>query len=198
VPSDTRRPARATDRSDWDDPDYMFLALVGGDHPGRACLFGRGGRTRRPGLALDLRPSAVCATCSSPSQERSRRASSPIKTPARSSSTTRPCCTDSRNSCRPRRRHHSAHREVRPGRFELPRSKRTTRPSTLRATCPSFPTAAETHILSGTMDDLDLVDSALVVTVLSRELGADPCPSRSVIYTSDESMPRSRNTIGST
>ena len=39
----------------------------------------------------------------------------------------------------------------------------------MRATCPSFPTAAETHIPSGTMDDLDLVDSAFVVTALSRE-----------------------------
>jgi hypothetical protein len=25
------------DRADWDDPDYMFLALVGGDRPGRRC-----------------------------------------------------------------------------------------------------------------------------------------------------------------
>jgi hypothetical protein len=25
------------DRADWDDPDYMFLALVGGDRPGRHC-----------------------------------------------------------------------------------------------------------------------------------------------------------------
>ena len=39
----------------------------------------------------------------------------------------------------------SRYREMRPGRFELPRSKRTTRPSTLRTACPSFPTAAETH-----------------------------------------------------
>jgi hypothetical protein len=31
------RPALAIDRSDWDDPDYMFLALVGGDRPGRSC-----------------------------------------------------------------------------------------------------------------------------------------------------------------
>ena len=31
------RPALAIDRSDWDDPDYMFLALVGGDRPGRTC-----------------------------------------------------------------------------------------------------------------------------------------------------------------
>jgi hypothetical protein len=31
------RPALAIDRSDWDDPDYMFLALVGGDRPGREC-----------------------------------------------------------------------------------------------------------------------------------------------------------------
>ena len=41
---------------------------------------------------------------------------------------------------------------MRPGRFELPRSKRTTRPSTLRATCPSFPTAAESRIPSGILD----------------------------------------------
>ncbi len=31
------RPALAVDRSDWDDPDYMFLAMVGGDRPGRSC-----------------------------------------------------------------------------------------------------------------------------------------------------------------
>jgi hypothetical protein len=31
------RPALAVDRSDWDDPDYMFLAFVGGDRPGRTC-----------------------------------------------------------------------------------------------------------------------------------------------------------------
>jgi outer membrane murein-binding lipoprotein Lpp len=31
------RPALAIDRSDWDDPDYMFLAFVGGDRPGRKC-----------------------------------------------------------------------------------------------------------------------------------------------------------------
>jgi hypothetical protein len=31
------RPALSIDRSDWDDPDYMFLALVGGDRPGRRC-----------------------------------------------------------------------------------------------------------------------------------------------------------------
>lgn len=31
------RPALAVDRSDWDDPDYMFLAFVGGDRPGRGC-----------------------------------------------------------------------------------------------------------------------------------------------------------------
>ena len=31
------RPALAIDRSDWDDPDYMFLALVGGDRPGKTC-----------------------------------------------------------------------------------------------------------------------------------------------------------------
>ena len=31
------RTAIHVDRSDWDDPDYMFLALVGGDRPGRTC-----------------------------------------------------------------------------------------------------------------------------------------------------------------
>ena len=31
------RPAITVDRSDWDDPDYMFLAFVGGDRPGRGC-----------------------------------------------------------------------------------------------------------------------------------------------------------------
>jgi hypothetical protein len=31
------RAALQVDRSDWDDPDYMFLALVGGDRPGRTC-----------------------------------------------------------------------------------------------------------------------------------------------------------------
>jgi hypothetical protein len=29
--------ALAIDRSDWDDPDYEFLAFVGGDRPGRSC-----------------------------------------------------------------------------------------------------------------------------------------------------------------
>ena len=31
------RTALHIDRSDWDDPDYMVLALVGGDRPGRTC-----------------------------------------------------------------------------------------------------------------------------------------------------------------
>jgi hypothetical protein len=31
------RPALHIDRSDWDDPDYQFLALVGGDRPGGEC-----------------------------------------------------------------------------------------------------------------------------------------------------------------
>lgn len=31
------RPALAVDRSDWDDPDYMLLAFVAGDRPGRGC-----------------------------------------------------------------------------------------------------------------------------------------------------------------
>jgi hypothetical protein len=38
--------ARHIDRSDWDDPDYMFLALVGGDRPGRTCQ-------DEPGEAVD-------------------------------------------------------------------------------------------------------------------------------------------------
>ena len=40
------RPAIHIDRSDWDDPDYMFLALVGGDRPGRTCQ-------DEPGEAVD-------------------------------------------------------------------------------------------------------------------------------------------------
>jgi hypothetical protein len=40
------RTAIAVDRSDWDDPDYMFLALVGGDRPGRSCQ-------DEPGEAVD-------------------------------------------------------------------------------------------------------------------------------------------------
>ena len=40
------RPALAIDRSDWDDPDYMFLAFVGGDRPGRTCQ-------DEPGEAID-------------------------------------------------------------------------------------------------------------------------------------------------
>jgi hypothetical protein len=43
---DGYRPALAIDRSDWDDPDYMFLALVGGDRPGRTCQ-------DEPGEAID-------------------------------------------------------------------------------------------------------------------------------------------------
>ena len=40
------RPALAVDRSEWDDPDYMLLALVGGDRPGRTCQ-------DEPGEAVD-------------------------------------------------------------------------------------------------------------------------------------------------
>jgi len=40
------RPAIAIDRSDWDDPDYMFLAFVGGNRPGGEC-------TEEPGEAID-------------------------------------------------------------------------------------------------------------------------------------------------
>jgi hypothetical protein len=35
--SSAYRPALAIDRSDRDDPDYMFLAFVGGNRPGQAC-----------------------------------------------------------------------------------------------------------------------------------------------------------------
>jgi hypothetical protein len=40
------RAALHVDRSDWDDPDYMFLALAGGDRPGRTCQ-------DEPGEAVD-------------------------------------------------------------------------------------------------------------------------------------------------
>ena len=40
------RAALHVDRADWDDPDYMFLALVGGDRPGRTCQ-------DEPGEAVD-------------------------------------------------------------------------------------------------------------------------------------------------
>ena len=43
---DSFRPALAIDRSDWDDPDYMFLAFVGGDRPRRTCQ-------DEPGEAID-------------------------------------------------------------------------------------------------------------------------------------------------
>ena len=43
---DGYRPGLAIDRSDWDDPDYMFLAFVGGDRPGRTCQ-------DEPGEAID-------------------------------------------------------------------------------------------------------------------------------------------------
>jgi hypothetical protein len=39
-------PALHVDRADWDDPDYMFLALVGGDRPGHHCQ-------DEPGEAVD-------------------------------------------------------------------------------------------------------------------------------------------------
>ena len=40
------RPALSIDRSDWDDPDYMFLAFAGGDRPGKTCR-------NEPGEAVD-------------------------------------------------------------------------------------------------------------------------------------------------
>ena len=36
APAGTGRRCTST-AADWDDPDYMFLALVGGDRPGRTC-----------------------------------------------------------------------------------------------------------------------------------------------------------------
>jgi hypothetical protein len=39
-------PALAIDRSEWEDPEYEFLALVGGDRPGRTCQ-------DEPGEAVD-------------------------------------------------------------------------------------------------------------------------------------------------
>ena len=56
---------------------------------------------------------------------------------------------------------------MRPGRFELPRPVKVTRPSTLRGSCPSCPTAPESPIPSRIMDDLDFMDGMGVVTVLS-------------------------------
>ena len=44
----------------------------------------------------------------------------------------------------------------------------------MRTACPSFPTAASLRIPSGMMDDLDLVVSAIVVTVLSFEAIVPP------------------------
>ena len=40
------RAALTIDRSEWDDPDYMFLAFVGGDRPGGNCQ-------DEPGEAVD-------------------------------------------------------------------------------------------------------------------------------------------------
>jgi hypothetical protein len=40
------RPALAIDRSDWDDPDFMFVAFAGGDRPGGTCR-------SEPGEAVD-------------------------------------------------------------------------------------------------------------------------------------------------
>jgi hypothetical protein len=40
------RPALAIDRSDWEDPEYVFLGLVGGDRPGVSCQ-------DEPGEAVD-------------------------------------------------------------------------------------------------------------------------------------------------
>jgi hypothetical protein len=49
------RPALAIDRSDWDDPEYMFLAFVGGDRPGRGCQ-------DEPGESIDSLAAALPAT----------------------------------------------------------------------------------------------------------------------------------------
>jgi hypothetical protein len=57
--------------------------------------------------------------------------------------------------------------KMRPGRFELPRSKRTTRPSTLRTDCTTRPLAGDLPDSSTSVDDLDRLDAAFVVTVMS-------------------------------
>ena len=56
---------------------------------------------------------------------------------------------------------------MRPGRFELPRSKRTTRPSTLRADCTIRPLGPHPADPSTPLADLDVADAAFVVTALS-------------------------------
>jgi hypothetical protein len=56
---------------------------------------------------------------------------------------------------------------MRPGRFELPRPVKVTRPSTLGLASSLYPLALDPNIWSARLDDLDLVDGAFVVTVLS-------------------------------
>ena len=56
-------PAIAIDRSDWDDPDYMFLAFVGGDRPGRGCQ-------DEPGESIDSLSAALPATAAAGAADR--------------------------------------------------------------------------------------------------------------------------------
>jgi tetratricopeptide (TPR) repeat protein len=61
-----------------------------------------------------------------------------------------------------------------PGRFELPRPVKVTRPSTLRTDCIIRPLAENPPVLSTAVDDLNLVDGAFVVTKLSRRSVRQP------------------------
>jgi hypothetical protein len=73
-PTQHYRPAIAIDRSDWDDPDYMFLAFVDGNRPGQKC-------TQDPGEAPDLRrlvapicaPGTACRAAPAPPPSASAR-----------------------------------------------------------------------------------------------------------------------------
>jgi hypothetical protein len=61
-----------------------------------------------------------------------------------------------------------SYRAVRPGRFELPRSKRTTRPSNLARDLPVLSYCCRIANSIRDKNDLDFMDSMAVVTVLSR------------------------------
>ena len=108
------RPALAIDRSDWDDPDYMFLALVGGDRPGRTARTNQERRwteMRRaltpvrasappgrvaPPSAMARGPARRCATgsrSSSRSWSRSPRTSRTSRSRWRSSTSSTSACT---------------------------------------------------------------------------------------------------------
>ena len=66
------RPAIAIDRSDWGDPDYMFLSFVGGSRPGQKCRRTPESRSisapssPRPARGHRLRPGASVAATPAP------------------------------------------------------------------------------------------------------------------------------------